>query len=407
MKFSEIERLLGMTVSLDGVLEILERVNLQPRAEDHGGELVVITTVPTYRNDINIAADLVEEVIRIHGYEHIPETLITGTAVPVSRDPARLVDQIAQNALVEAGLFQVQTYTMISEDDLRALSPDNDAIPVVLGGYPRPEERYVRASNPLRADWVLMRPTMLPSLLKVAGENLKFGERVAIFETARTYQPEGLDRLPDERRAVTIALSGARDEYGLYTPEPEGFDFFDIKGVVEHLLRRLGGDRAVITRVEHPSLHPGRSAAIELDGVQIGVLGELHPRVAERFGIATRTAVAEIDLEPFATHLQDPWNVQPVGRYQPVLQDFAIIVPEDLPAARAEAAIRSGAGPLATTVVLFDIYRGDRIDPGRKSLAYRVTFAAPDRQPAEHEIERARDRIARAVIRELGGSLRT
>jgi phenylalanyl-tRNA synthetase beta chain len=407
MKFSEIERLLGMSVSLDRVLEILERLNLQPRAEDHGGELVVITSVPTYRNDINIAADLVEEVIRIHGYEHIPETLITGTAVPVSRNPARLVDQIAQNALVEAGLFQVQTYTMINEDDLRALSPDNDEIPDVLGGYPRPEERFVRAANPLRSDWVIMRPTMLPSLLRITGENLKYNERVAVFETARTYQPEGLDRLPDERRAVTIVLSGTREEFGLHAPAQEGFDFFDAKGVVEHLLRRLGGERAAFTRVEHPSLHPGRAAAVELDGVQIGVVGELHPSVSQRFGIAARSAVAEIDLEPFAEHLHDPWNVQPVGRYQPVLQDFAVVVAEDVPAARVEQAIRSGAGPLAAAVVLFDIYRGENIEAGRKSLAYRVTFAAPDRQPAEHEIERARDRIARAVAREVGGFLRT
>ncbi len=194
MKYSEIERLLGMTVPIERVVEILERLDLQPEIEDVDGTTVVKASAPTYRNDINIAADLVEEVIRIHGYEHIPETLITGTAVPVSRARDRLVDQVAQNALVEAGLFQIQTYTMINDDDLLALSPDGDELPEVLGGYPRPEAAFVRASNPLRSDWVLMRPTMLPSILKIVSENLKYTDSVRLFETGRTYQPEGLDQ---------------------------------------------------------------------------------------------------------------------------------------------------------------------------------------------------------------------
>lgn len=406
MRYAEIERLLGMTVPLERVLEIFERLDFEPQVDDRGEETIIVARPPTYRNDVTIAADLVEEVIRIHGYEHIPETLITGTAVPVSREPARLVDQIAQNALVEAGLFQVQTYTMINEDDLLALSPSGDQLPEVLGGYPRPEEPFVRAANPLRADWVLMRPTMLPSVLKIVGENLKYTDCVPVFETARTYQPRGLDELPDERRGVVVVLAGNRDRFGLYNSEPESFDFFDIKGVVEHLLTRLGGDEAEFQRVSHPSLHPGRAAAINLKGVQIGVLGELHPRVAERFGINARTAVAEIDLEPFWSRLNAPWNVRPVGRYQPVRQDFAIVVEEHVPAADVEQAIRAGAGPLATEFVLFDIYRGENLEPGTKSLAYRVTFSAPDRQPAEHEIERARDRIAKSVRRQVGGSLR-
>ncbi len=407
MKYSEIERLLGMTVPLQRVVDILERLDFCPQVEEREDETLILVNAPTYRNDISIPADLVEEVIRIHGYEHIPETLITGEAVPVVRDPARLVDQVAQDALVEAGLFQVQTYTMINEDDLRGLSPAGDEIPPVLGGYPRPEAPYVRASNPLRSDWVLMRPTLLPSILKIVGENLKFSDSVALFETARAYQPMGTDALPDERRSVVLALSGANAPFGLYNAEPDPFDFYDGKGVVEHLLVRLGGERATFKKVDHPSLHPGRAAAVELDGIQIGTVGELHPRVAERFGIGSRTAVAEIDLESFADHLNDPWNVQPVGRYQPIQQDFAIVVPDSTPAGLVEATLRRAAGALATECILFDIYRGESLDPGMKSLAYRVTFAAPDRQPAEHEIERARDRISKAVRKDVGGSLRT
>ncbi len=407
MRYTEIERLLGMTVPVERVVEIFERLDLQPEVVDESGTTVIKTSAPTYRNDINIAADLVEEVIRIHGYEHVPETLITGTAVPVSRSNERLVDQIAQNALVEAGLFQAQTYTMINEDDLLALSPDGNELPDLYGGYARPEEALVRATNPLRSDWVLMRPTMLPSILKIVAENLKYSPSVRLFETARTYQPNALDELPDERRAVVLAMSGERQAFGVETNEPDAMDFLDVKGAVEHLLTRLGGDAATFTAVEHPSLHPGRAAAVELDGVQIGVLGELHPRVAAHFGIEQRVAVAEIDLVVFAERFNAPWNVQPVGRHQPIQQDFAVAVEEATPAATVQAALQKGAGPLATEITLFDIYRGENVDAGTKSLAYRVTFAAPDRQPAEHEIERARDRIERAVGREVGGTLRT
>ncbi len=137
------------------------------------------------------------------------------------------------------------------------------------------------------------------------------------------------------------------------------------------------------------------------------IVGELHPRVAAHFGIERRVAVAEIDLEVFATQFDAAWNVKPVGRHQPIRQDFAIVVAEDTPASAVETALQKGAGPLATEVTLFDIYRGENVEDGTKSLAYRVTFAAPDRQPAEHEIERARDRIERAITREVGGTLRT
>jgi phenylalanyl-tRNA synthetase beta chain len=406
-KFSEIERLLGMEIPLEESLAILTRLEFEPVTEQSEAGVLITVSIPTYRNDVHLPADLVEEVARIHGYENLPETLPFGRTAPVQRDPARLVDEVAQNALVEAGLFQVQTYTMIAEDDLVALSTLGDAIPYVLGGYPRPEEDYVRAVNPLRADWALMRPTLLPSLLKVAAENLKYNERVAIFETARTYQPRGLDKLPDERRAVVITLAGKRERFGLYHTESDQFDFFDAKGVVETLLERLGARDVQFKPVEHPTLHPRRAAAVERDGVQIGTLGELHPRVAERFGVEGRVAVAEIDLESFHATLLENWSTAPVSRFQPVRQDFAVVVEEATPAAAVAAAIQGGTGPLGASIDVFDVYRDTNIGAGKKSLAFRVTLSAPDRQLSERELERIRERIEQTVQRRVGGVLRS
>jgi phenylalanyl-tRNA synthetase beta chain len=407
MPFSEIERLLGMRIPLHDAVAILERLDFQPVTSGDDDDRVIHVTVPTYRSDVTMSADLVEEVARIYGYESLPETLPTGTTSPVRREPGRIVDRIVQDALVQAGLQQVQTYTMINEEDLRKLSSSNETIPEVLGGYPRPEGDYVRAANPLRADWEVMRPTMLPSLLKIAAENLKYSEQVPIFETARTYQPNGRNDLPDERRAVAIALAGSREPFSLYRESAEEYDFFDIKGVVELLLERVGAAGSTFTRVQHPSMHPGRTAAICFEGTQIGIVGEVHPQVAGNFGVQSRVCAAEIDLEVFADVLHRSLTARSISRFQPVRQDFAIVVDEPIPVSEVEAALRAGAGPLATAVEIFDIYRGQGVDEGKKSLAFRLTLSAPDRQLAEYEIERVRNRIERTLKKQVGGIIRT
>jgi phenylalanyl-tRNA synthetase beta chain len=158
--------------------------------------------------------------------------------------------------------------------------------------------------------------------------------------------------------------------------------------------------------VEHPSLHPRRAAAVERAGVQIGVLGELHPRVVARFGIEARVAVAEIDLEPFHATLLENWSTSSVSRFQPIRQDFAIVVDDDTPAAAIAEAIQGGAGPLATEITVFDVYRGPSIGEGKKSLAFRVTLSAPDRQLSERELDRIRERIEQTAKRRVGGVLR-
>lgn len=405
MPYAEIERLLGMVVPLDTVLDILGRLELAPVVEQVDGEPVIVVSVPTYRTDINLKADVVEEVARIYGYDALPERLPMGEAVRVVRETPRLVDRVAQDALIAAGLQQVITYSMVAEVDLLGLSPEQDAIPAVLGGYPRPEADYVRAVNPLRADWELMRPTMVPSLLKIVAENRKYVDRVAIFETARTYQPVGRDELPDERRGVALALSGAREPVSWSHDRTDELDFYDAKGVVEALLDRLGAD-AAFSAVQHPSMHPGRCAAVTIGGVQIGVVGELHPRVAEHFGVDGRVAVAEIDLEAFVPTLLETWNVSSVSRFQPIRQDFAIVVDEAVESGTVREAIASAGGPLVSAITLFDVYRGVGIPDGQKSLAFAVTLSAPDRQLAEHEVERIRGKIEQNVKKRAGGTLR-
>jgi phenylalanyl-tRNA synthetase beta chain len=265
---------------------------------------------------------------------------------------------------------------------------------------------YVRATNPLRSDWEVMRPTMLPSLLKIVAANRKSTDRVAVFETARTYQPVGPDELPDERRAVALAMAGAREPLSWYRDSTDSMDFYDAKGAIEVLLDRLGAGRVAFDSVQHPTMHPGRSAAICLDGVQIGVVGELHPTVALAFGLDDRVAVAEIDLEPFHSTLMESWSVAPVSRFQPIRQDFAVVVDDGVNVAAVRDAILAAGGALVSDVTLFDIYRGAGVSEGRKSLAFTVTLSAPDRQVAEYEVERIRGKIEQNLRKRVGGVLR-
>jgi phenylalanyl-tRNA synthetase beta chain len=295
---------------------------------------------------------------------------------------------------------------MLNEADLQALNASGTGLPGRYGLHARPEIPLVTAVNPLRSEWEMMRPTMLPALLKNVAENVKFNPAVGVFETGRVYLPVSREELPNERRTLGIGLAGQRYLADLYR-ESRVVDYFDIKGIIDALVQRIGVIEPAYRAITHPSLHPGRAAELTVRGRPVGVLGELHPAVIAQYGIASeRVAVAEIDLPALLEAGVEPWQFQPVARFQPVEQDFAIVVDEHVPAADVAAAIQAGAGTLGTDVRLFDIYRGQALGPGKKSLAYRVTLVAPDRVLAEHEIERIRGKIESQVKRRVGGTLR-
>lgn len=406
MPFSEIERLLGISYPEPVVLDILQRLEFRPEIVDREGIKTIIVQVPTYRADVTTKADLVEEVARITGYETLPERLPVRAPVPAETDPMRRLERVVQDTLVAAGLSEIITYPMLNEQDLLALNAAGNGLPSRYGIHARPEIPLVTAVNPLRSEWEMMRPTMLPAQLKNVAENVKFNPAVGVFETGRVYLPVSLEELPNERRTLGIALAGQRSLTDLYH-EARVVDYFDIKGIIDALVQRIGVIEPAFRPIAHPSLQPGRAAEITVKGRPVGILGELHPSVIANYGIASeRVAVAEIDLAALLEAGIEPWRFQPVSRFQPIEQDFAIVVDERVPAADVAAAIRAGAGVLGTDVRLFDIYRGQALGQGKKSLAYRVTLAAPDRALAEHEIERIRGRIAAQVERRVGGTLR-
>ncbi|HYO30170.1 MAG TPA: phenylalanine--tRNA ligase subunit beta, partial [Thermomicrobiales bacterium] len=286
MPFGEIERLLGVRVEPPVALDALARLGFG--AELAGDELRV--TVPTWRGDVTQAADVVEEVARVVGYEALPETLPTGETAAVRRDPLHRTGQAVRDTLIGCGGFETVTYVTLGE---AALAPfaDGDAAGFV---HAVPTDRLLRLRNPLQSDRGILRPTLVPSLLEIAAANLRHEPGVRLFEVARTYLPSG-NELPSERTVVALAMAGRRDDLSRFGGD-DHLDFFDLKGAVEAVLARVRVDARFEPTI-HPALHPGRTAAVLAGERRIGLMGEIRPDVAAAFGIeGSRVAVAELDL---------------------------------------------------------------------------------------------------------------
>jgi phenylalanyl-tRNA synthetase beta chain len=404
LPYTEIERLLGIRYEPAQVLDVLRRLGFTPQIEGEGERAQLRMTVPTWRSDVTQSADVVEEVARIIGYESLPERLITGQTPPIERDPVYVMQRVVRSVLAAAGAWETVSYVAISEDDLRRLDPHGERTP---GIHPVDSVRLIRLRNPLQADRDVLRPTLIPSLLIIAAENLKHERSVRLFEAARVYLSCG-GELPHEANTLGIVLAGDREPFGRFATDADAeLDYFDLKGMVEVLLSRTGATNVEFRPLQREPFHPGRAAELTLDGRPVGILGEMRPDRAQAFGIEIRrVAVAEIDLDALREITSPlPTNVK-VPHFLPVEQDFAIVVDDTRSAAEVEAALRSGAGPLVTSVTLFDVYIGPQVGPDRKSLAYRVTFTAPDRALTDAELGKVRERIAR-TLRQVGGELRT
>jgi phenylalanyl-tRNA synthetase beta chain len=271
---------------------------------------------------------------------------------------------------------------------------------------------YVTLANPIAPERRVLRRSLLVSALESTARNLRYTNRLATFEIGRTYLPEAGDELlPHEERWVSIVLVGPRRPTSVH-PDPgasEELDFFDLKGVVETLLARLGFSGAGLEYRAAPDtgLFGPRCAQITLNGEPLGRLGEIHPQVRAAFDLpAVRVNAAELRLQPL---IKPKWQfqpMQPISAYPPVVEDLAFEVSEEVTAQQIQSAIRRAGGELLTNLELFDIYRGEPIPAGRKSMAYQLTYQSTERSLNEREVTQLRERIIRLVERETGGKLR-
>lgn len=391
---AEVERIIGMEVSRERIVEILESLEFACEVKDE----LIHATVPWHRLDVEYPADLVEEIARVIGYGSIPATLMRDELPPQRRNLSLEGEERVRDILVGCGLDEVITYSLTSLKSVSKLG---------LSGADLEEKNYIKISNPLSSEREYMRRTLMASLLETVRDNLRYAERVSIFEVARVYLPREGKELPDEPRRLCIAMTGPREEHSWLAGPPDNMDFYDLKGVLETLLARLGAEGATFEPGEHPTFHPGRTAFLKVDGRVIGVLGEVHPMVRENFDLPNQpVCLLELDLEALLEKAKPIRHMEAIPRFPPVTQDIALVVDEEVPAKVVEEHILQAGSPLLTKVALFDLYRGEQIPPGKKSLAYSLTFQSQERTLKDREVAKVQERIVQHLKRKLGAVLR-
>lgn len=391
---NEVKRILGIAIPKAEIVQILESLDFSVAVQ---GDLL-IATAPQHRLDIEIPADLLEEIARVYGYDRIPTTLLADELPPQRSNVELEVEEKLRDLMVAAGLQETITYSMTSLESEAKLTP----------GGPRPDPAdYVQLANPLTPERSVMRRTLMASLLETMRDNLRFVNRVAHFEIGRVYWPREDALLPEEPRHLCITLTGPRRPGSWLKENDETLDFFDLKGVVDALCDGMNLEHVAFAPVEHPALQPGRAATLSIHGKEAGVLGEVHPDVCEGFGLGERRAcLAEFNLEILLANAGQPVQITPVSTYPAVYEDLAIVVDEGVPAAQVRTRIEQAGGPMLVDVELFDLYRGEQIGAGKKSLAYALTYQAQDRTLDAKAARKIRNRIVRRLERELGATLR-
>lgn len=361
-----------------------------------GGLEALVVVVPTRRLDIAVEVDLVEEIARSEGYDAIPLELPRLESARGGRTP--LAEQVlaARRALAGAGLDEVMTYSLTHPRVYDKLN--------LPAGHPA--RNYLTLANPMYEDRSTLRTLLMPGLLDTLSYNVNRQNRdLAIFEISHVYRPVEGQQLPDEPRMLGLALMGNLAPLGWNSPEKPA-DYYTLKGIIEHLLAVMDVQNWSVERGDHPSLHPGRQAALLVGDQVAGHFGELHPLVAQAWDLPGRVYIAEIDFAALAGAVRPLREYGGVPRFPAVSRDVALLVGHDLPASQVEATIRQAGGDLLEDVALFDLYQGERLAPGKRSLAFRLTYRAHDRTLTEADLEPVHNRV-REALRELGAELRS
>ncbi|MFL5782555.1 MAG: phenylalanine--tRNA ligase subunit beta [Thermoleophilaceae bacterium] len=402
---ARVARLLGTEIPSGEIRAILERLGFGVAGGDGDGDALSVTVPPWRWSDVYREADLVEEVGRIYGLARMPVTLPARRRAVGRLMPAQRLRRRLEDALRDRGLAEAVSYSFTSPRTLARLRlADHDGF------------AEIRIANPLSEDQSVLRPLLLPGLLDAARHNAARGRPGArLFESAHVYpgplatppggaadaSPRGAVPAPEPHR-LAVLLTGPAPA-GWRTPAAPA-DFYAAKGLLEAVLDAAGVP-ARFEPGERPFLHPGRSASVvSLDGRELGFVGEVHPAVLAEWDLDAGAAF-EVDADLLAELASEAVAYQDVTSFPAVLQDIAVVVPEDVPSAEVEGAVRAGGGDLLAELRLFDVYRGEQVGEGEKSLALRLAFRAPDRTLADEDVAALRAAIEERLAA-IGGRLR-
>ena len=391
---ARVNQILGTSLPANEIGSFLESLELRV---ENGKDGSCRVTSPTFRVDLQREIDLVEEVARLHGFDKIPVTLPEGRVSAAGKTRLQQASASAREILTAGGFWEIITYSFISPDMLRKLR--------LAEGDRRLQ--FLRIQNPLSEETGVMRPTLLPGLLETVGINANRQILdLKIFELGRVFHPRPGQELPDEVEVLSALICGQRAEESWGHPKAE-VDFFDLKGAVETLLARLGVDGVQIIREEkEPFLHPGAACRLEAGGEYLGWMGEIHPEVREAYELKQKVFVCELDFRAAAGRMRLKKTFRPLARFPAVHRDLALIVDEAVSAGAILTEIREANTGLVAEVKIFDLYRGNPIPNGKKSIAFRLKYQQEGRTLTDAEVNEVQQQIARRLIAKHGAVLR-
>jgi phenylalanyl-tRNA synthetase beta chain len=390
----EVKRLSGLKVNVNGILKVLKALGFECQEGDSGSQISV--SVPYWRSDVKCSADLVEEVVRIIGYDKVP---ITRLGSPLPQQKSKLSLSARQSNLKEKlrsmlagfGFQEILTYSLVSLEKLEKLSPKLELkIPPL------------KVANPMTREQEYLRTSLRAGLLSTLSQNQKFGQAgIRLFEIGKVFLPRDKD-LPEEKDMLCAVLSGPRAKLS-WQADKEPLDFFDAKGIVENLLNQLGL-KASFDIGDDEILFTGRGANIIVEDDKVGIVGEVHSRVEQAFELSGTACLIEIDLDKLLTNITGIKEYQSIPRFPSVIRDIALVVDEQVSYRTMENIIRSF--PLVRRVILFDLYRGKQIPKGKKSFAIRIIYQSPKHTLTDEEVDQTQEQMLAKLHQQLGGTLR-
>jgi phenylalanyl-tRNA synthetase beta chain len=398
LRLARVERVIGASPSREEAVRILQALGFA--VDDSGDELQVV--VPSFRRDIHQEDDLVEEIVRIWGYDKIPLTLAGGgEIIPVKRPAGLRVARVMSRALNAAGLYECVTWAFLDPDRLERMGWSDRAALIAL-------------QNPLSVERSILRPSLLPGLLEILAINANRQTPDArCFEVGNVFaphRPEDGDRPAHEDLRLGLVLTGLRTPRAWFTGGRDRVDVYDAKGMAEAALAAAGvtdAEAALWPDDQAPAyLEPGRAARLVRGATELGWFGEVALAAREAFDLPGAVFAAELSVTALAAQPPAGVRYEPLPRFPAVQRDLAIVVSAEVTAGQVEAAIRAMNVPLLTRLTLFDVYTGGQVGAGRRSLAWSLTFQAPDRTLTDAEVNRVHELIVAEVARRFRAEVR-
>lgn len=376
----KINAFLGTDIPTADMIKIFDALEIETDLDK------MTVTPPSFRPDLEGEADIAEEVARFYGYDNVPTTLLSGEATCGRKTERQQIQDKVNELLTAQGMYEIYTYTFTSPSIFDKLNiPTDSAL-----------RKTVVISNPLGEDTSVMRTTTIASMLDTLSRNYNYRNVSAkMFEVGKVFIPTEQGKLPDEITKITMGMYG------------DNADFYDIKGICENMFENLNVKKVKYVAVtDNPTFHPGRCAKISAGGKTLGIIGEVHPSVTRKYGIETPVYIAELDFENVFLNIDSNIKFTELPKFPAVTRDIAMLVDKTVPVADIEEIIRKASGKMLESINLFDVYEGEQIPEGKKSVAYNAVYRAADRSLTGDEVQKVFDKAVKNLEYNLGAQLR-